>query len=160
MIYTIGHSTRTSQELVELLRHYGVDRLIDIRSIPFSRYNPQFNRDVIADVMRQSDIGYEHLESLGGIKPTREVMERATSCSERSRGFATYMQSDEFRSGLARVLQVAEHATVALMCAESNPSHCHRFWVSDALLEQGVDVAHIIDATTLRDHPRNLFTYE
>jgi uncharacterized protein (DUF488 family) len=158
-IYTIGHSTRKREDLVEILKHYGIELLLDIRKIPYSRYNPQFNREEMMKVMPATGIGYEHCDELGGVRPPQEVMDRAKSCSERSRGFAGYMQTDNFKRGLKRALELASQQRIALMCAESDPSHCHRFWVADALGEQGIDVIHIINEREVREHPRNLFTY-
>lgn len=160
IIYTIGHSTRQRPELVALLKHFGVDTLLDIRAIPYSRYNPQFNREDMARAMPGTGVSYEHIEALGGIRPSRDVMAAAKSCSDRSRGFAEYMKSESFRNGLARVLELAaEGKTIALMCAESDPSHCHRYWVSDAVQAEGHAVRHIVREDDLRDHPANLFTY-
>ncbi len=158
-IYTVGHSTRTAAELIELLGHYGVESLIDIRRIPFSRHNPQFNRETIGPALGAEGIRYEHIEALGGVKPSREVIERARSCSERSRGFAGFMKSEEFGRGLDRVVEAAAANVVAIMCAEAEPSHCHRYWVADALIERGVEVEHIVRIGDVREHPRNLFTY-
>lgn len=160
-IYTVGHSTRSFQDLIDLLSHYDVDALLDIRAIPYSRYNPQFNRETMIREMPATGIRYEHIAELGGVKPSKEVMAAAKSCSERSRGFADHMRTDAFRKGLDRVLgSVAEGETVALMCAESDPSHCHRFWVADAVQANGPMVMHIVSMDELRDHPANLFTYE
>lgn len=160
VIYTVGHSTRKRSELVSLLKHYGVDTLLDIRAIPYSRYNSQFNLEEMLKEMPATGIAYEHITALGGRRPSREVMAAARSCSERSHGFAEYMKSDEFRSGLARVLELArEGKTIALMCAESDPSHCHRFWVADAVQAEGFTVEHIVREDDLREHPANLFTY-
>lgn len=158
VIYTIGHSTRPREELIELLTHYDVDVLLDIRKIPYSRYNPQFNKETMEAVMRDGPIRYEHNDDLGGIRPAPEVLQRAKSCSERSRGFAAYMRTPEFARGLARVLALAQTNTVALMCAESDPAHCHRSWVADALAERGIDVRHIISPDRLQHHPSNLFS--
>ncbi|HVZ38628.1 MAG TPA: DUF488 domain-containing protein [Candidatus Kapabacteria bacterium] len=158
-IHTIGHSTRTRAELVDLLRHYGIELLVDIRKIPYSRYNPQFNREDMMRAMPEAGIAYEHCDDLGGVRPPQEVVERAKSCSERSRGFAGYMQTPPFRRGLEHVLALAGERRIALMCAEANPSHCHRFWVADAIVEAGVPVVHIISMEKAEEHPRNLFTY-
>jgi uncharacterized protein (DUF488 family) len=158
-IYTIGHSTRSHAELIELLRENGIELLLDIRRIPYSRHNPQFNREEMVKVMPPTGIRYEHCTELGGIKPPQEVIDRAKSCSERSRGFAGYMESEPFRRGLEHALRLASESRVALMCAESDPSHCHRFWVADALAARGVAVRHIIKAGKVEDHPENLFTY-
>jgi uncharacterized protein (DUF488 family) len=158
-IYTIGHSTRSHAELIELLRENGIELLLDIRRIPYSRHNPQFNREEMVKVMPPTGIRYEHCTELGGVKPPQEVIDRAKSCSERSRGFAGYMESEPFKRGLEHALALASESRVALMCAESDPSHCHRFWVADALAARGVAVRHIIKPGKVEDHPENLFTY-
>lgn len=157
-IYTVGHSTRKQEELIELLKHYGVETLVDIRRIPFSRHNPQFNRETVMKAMEEAGIHYEHVTELGGVKPSQEVIDRARSCSERSRGFAGYMETETFQRGLDRAIALAADNRIALMCAESDPSHCHRFWVADALVERGIEVEHIVTKSDLRDHPRNLFS--
>ncbi|HVK38528.1 MAG TPA: DUF488 domain-containing protein [Candidatus Kapabacteria bacterium] len=158
-IYTVGHSTRTHEQLVELLRAHHIELLIDIRRIPYSRYNPQFNREELDRTMPPTGILYEHLEELGGTRPPQHVLERARSCSERSRGFAEYMTTPAFRRGLDRVLVLAESSRIALMCAEADPSHCHRFWVADALVAHGATVRHITSTTEAEIHPENLFTF-
>jgi uncharacterized protein (DUF488 family) len=158
-IYTIGHSTRTQGELIEILGKYRIAMLLDIRAIPYSRYNPQFNREAMMEVMPEAGIVYEHIAPLGGVRPSPEVMKGAKSCSERSRGFATHMLSDEFKRGIDRVLLLARQAPVALMCGERDPEHCHRFWVADALRERGVEAQHIISLDEVRQHPANLFSF-
>ena len=160
IIYTVGHSTRKRSELVALLKHYGVDTLFDIRAIPYSRYNPQFNREEMIKEMPSTGVNYTHIAALGGKRPSQEVMAAAKSCSERSHGFAGYMETEQFRKGLEIVLEAAgEGKTIALMCAESNPAHCHRFHVSDAVQAAGKTVKHIVKEDDLREHPTNLFTY-
>lgn len=160
IIYTVGHSTRKRSELVALLKHYGVDTLLDIRAIPYSRYNSQFNLEEMVREMPGAGLHYRHIASLGGRRPSREVMAGAKSCSERSHGFAEYMKSEEFRKGLDSVLELARGgSTIALMCAESDPTHCHRFWVADAVQAEGFTVQHIVREDDLREHPANLFTY-
>ncbi|KXK57988.1 MAG: DUF488 domain-containing protein [Chlorobi bacterium] len=158
LIYTVGHSTRTQEALMELLKQYGVRAVIDIRAIPYSRHNPQFNREEMQRAYATSGIRYQHVESLGGKRPPKEVMERARSCSERSRGFAEYMRTATFQEGIQQVMGMANTEQIALMCAEADPTHCHRFWVADALVERGVQVRHIINENESRIHPANLFT--
>ncbi|MCC7438916.1 MAG: DUF488 domain-containing protein [Armatimonadetes bacterium] len=158
LIYTIGHSTRSQEALMELLKRCGVQGVIDIRAIPYSRYNPQFNREEMQRAYHSSGIRYQHLESLGGTRPPKEVMERARSCSERSRGFAQYMATPVFQEGIQQLVEMAKQEQLALMCAEADPAHCHRFWVADALVERGVQVRHIISETETREHPANLFS--
>jgi uncharacterized protein (DUF488 family) len=158
-IYTVGHSTRSTAELVDLLKEFGIEILIDIRRIPYSRYNPQFNRETMMEEIPKAGLIYEHLTELGGIKPPQEVIDRAKSCSERSRGFAGYMQTPAFRKGLEQALARARDGRVALMCAEADPRHCHRFWVADAIEERGVIVQHIVRSGELLRHPQNLFSF-
>ena len=159
-LFTVGHSTRKRSELVALLKHFGVDLLFDIRSIPYSGYNPQFNREEMEKEMPRTGIAYEHIAALGGKRPSQEVIAAAKSCSERSHGFAGYMETEEFKRGLDYVLmRVDEGRTVALMCAESDPAHCHRFHVADAVQGRGYGVQHIVKPDDLRDHPATLFTY-
>jgi uncharacterized protein (DUF488 family) len=159
MVYTIGHSTRTQQELIDILRHYGIPVLLDIRAIPYSRYNPQFNRETMMELMPEENIQYEHIEALGGHRPSQEVMKAAKSCSDRSVGFAGYMKSKEFAEGLDRVIELASRSPVVLMCGEREPEHCHRFWVADALRERGIEVRHLIYIDEVREHPMNLFSF-
>lgn len=158
LIYTIGHSTRSQEAFMELLKSYGVQAVIDIRAIPYSRYNPQFNREEMQRAYSTSGIRYQHIAALGGTRPPKEVMERARSCSERSRGFAQYMNTPIFQEGIQQVLEMAKEEQLVLMCAETDPSHCHRFWVADALVERGIEVRHIINEAETRDHPANLFS--
>lgn len=160
IIYTVGHSTRSYGELIDLLGHYGVDTLIDIRSIPYSRYNPQFNLEEMQAKTAADGLRYEHWTALGGRQPSREVMAGAKSCSERSRGFAEHMQTPAFKGALDHVLGLAQAgATLAMMCGERDPEHCHRYWVADAVQERGFIVRHIVWEDDLREHPANLFTY-
>jgi uncharacterized protein (DUF488 family) len=159
VVYTIGHSTRTQGELIDILRQYGIPVLLDIRAIPYSRYNPQFNREALMEVMSEEGIRYEHIEALGGHRPSPEVMKAAKSCSDRSHGFAEYMKSEEFQRGLDRVIELAATSPVVLMCGEREPEHCHRFWVADALRERGVEPQHLIYIDEVREHPMNLFSF-
>jgi uncharacterized protein (DUF488 family) len=158
-VYTIGHSTRTQGELIDILQHHGIPVLLDIRAIPYSRYNPQFNRETMMEVMPGEGIHYEHIEALGGHRPSPEVMKAAKSCSDRSHGFAEYMKSEEFQRGLDRVIELAASSPVALMCGEREPEHCHRFWVADALRERGIEPQHLIHRDEVREHPMNLFSF-
>ena len=159
VIYTIGHSTRTQEELLGLLKQHEIELLLDIRRIPYSRHNPQFNREEMTTVMPAGGLIYEHCNDLGGVKPPQHVIDTARSCSERSRGFAAYMETEAFKRGLEHALELASAQRIALMCAEADPSHCHRFWVADALVLRGAAVRHIVNAKRLDDHPENLFTY-
>jgi uncharacterized protein (DUF488 family) len=159
IIHTVGHSTQTSQELADLVGSFGVTDLIDIRAIPYSGYNPQFNREEMERTMPDHGLRYEHIAELGGHRPSQEVMKAAKSCSERSRGFAEYMLSAEFARGIDRVLTLATETSIALMCAERDPTHCHRYWVADELTARGIEVRHIISPGKSLGHEVSLFTF-
>ena len=157
-MYTIGHSTRRLEELEACLKAYNVTLLVDVRSIPYSRYNPQFNREDLIEQLPARGLGYIHLSALGGKRPPKEVMDRARSCSERSRGFAEHMQSQEFRNELAKVVTYSESGeVVALMCGEIDPTHCHRFWIAEELQDQGWQMIHILQENDALPHPRIRF---
>lgn len=158
-IYTIGHSTRRLEELVTCLKAYGITLLVDVRAIPYSRYNPQFNREGLIEQLPALGIGYLHLAALGGNRPSKETMEKARSCSERSRGFSSYMKTKEFKDALSTVESYATAGEViALMCGEIDPTHCHRFWIAEELQERDWEMTHILQENDAVPHPRTLFS--
>jgi uncharacterized protein (DUF488 family) len=143
-IYAFGHSTRSLAELVELLHHYGITTLADIRRIPCSRHNPQFNREDLEASLPRQGIGYVHLPQLGGLR--RGLGKESANTAWRNlsfRGYADYMQTEEFARGLDELLVLASTGTVAMMCAEAVPWRCHRSLVADALLARGVVVQDV-----------------
>ncbi|HEY8377941.1 MAG TPA: DUF488 family protein [Nannocystis sp.] len=142
-IYTIGHSTRSLGELLELLRAFGITVLADIRTVPRSRHNPQFNADTLPSALRRRRIHYVHLPRLGGLRRPRKDSPNTGWHNAGFRGFADYMQTDEFAAGLAELLDLTAHGQLAIMCAESVPWRCHRNLVADALTARGVEVLHI-----------------
>jgi len=156
-VLTVGHSSRTLEELIALLRAHGVERVADIRTIPRSRRNPQFNRETLAADLRAAGIGYVHLAKLGGLRHARKDSVNLGWRNASFRGFADYMQTPEFEAGLARLLKLAEKKRTAIMCAEAVPWRCHRSLVADPLTVRGVRVAHIMSRTTARKHKRTSF---
>lgn len=142
-ILTIGHSTRSLDELAALLRGAGVKVLADIRTIPRSRHNPQFDRDVLREALRARRIRYVHLPALGGLRRARPDSPNAGWHNASFRGFADYMLTDEFEAGLGELRALGESG-VAVMCAEAVPWRCHRSLVADALTVRGATVEHII----------------
>ena len=147
MIYTIGHSTRTVGELIELLQEAGVDLLVDIRTVPRSRSNPQFNSDTLPERLAAAGIGYRHLAELGGLRhrPIDAPPSRNTAWhNEAFRNYADYAASPAFRSGLDALLALAEEHLCAIMCAEAVWWRCHRRIVADYLLSRGHEVRHIM----------------
>lgn len=152
-IYTIGHSTRTQDELIALLQHYGIRTLADVRTVPKSRHNPQFNRDELAKTIPEAGIAYAHLARLGGLR--RGLGADSPNMGWRNtsfRGYADYMQTDEFRYGLEELRALAAEGPVAVMCAEAVPWRCHRSLIADALLVRGVPSADIQSDTKTLPH--------
>jgi uncharacterized protein (DUF488 family) len=151
-IFTIGHSTRPIGEFIELLQSHGVAQILDIRTIPKSRRNPQFNTDTLAASLRDAGIGYAHLKALGGLRHARPDSINLGWRNASFRGYADYMQTPEFSAGLDRAIDLARERPTALMCAEAVPWRCHRSLVSDALILRGIRVLEIISAATPKEH--------
>jgi len=151
-IFTIGHSTRTLEELVRLLRCHEIERLVDIRTIPRSWHNPQFNREQLPESLGRWGIGYVHIKELGGLRHPTPDSPNAGWRNRSFRGFADYMQTDEFHRGLRRLIDMAREHRVAIMCAEAAPWRCHRSLVADALTGAGVNVEHILGTDNCRKH--------
>jgi uncharacterized protein (DUF488 family) len=156
-VFTIGHSTRPIEEFIELLRSNGVGQLIDIRTIPKSRRNPQFGSGTLAASLRAAGIEYLHLKALGGLRHPRKDSLNLGWRNARFRGYADYMQTAEFESGIEQAIGSAAKKTVALMCAEAVPWRCHRSLVADALLARGIDVKEIINSTPPAAHKLTSF---
>ncbi|HUJ32130.1 MAG TPA: DUF488 domain-containing protein [Candidatus Acidoferrum sp.] len=151
-LFTIGHSTRSTDEFIGLLRANGVERVIDIRTIPKSRHNPQFNSDALAAALRSAGLDYVHLKALGGLrKPLRDS--RNTAWRNASfRGFADYMQTPEFADALSRAVDLAVEKPSALMCSEAVPWRCHRSLVADALVTRDIEVLEIVSSAPPKPH--------
>ena len=151
-IFTIGHSTRPIEDFIELLRANGVTQLIDIRTIPKSRHNPQFNSDALAASLHAARIRYLHLKALGGLRHARRDSVNLGWRNVSFRGFADYMQTDEFTPALDRVIELAEDRPTALMCAEAVPWRCHRSLVADALTVRKIRVLEIVSLSAPKEH--------
>ena len=151
-VFTIGHSTRAIDAFIELLRAHGVQRLIDVRTIPQSRHNPQFGSERLAASLEQAGIQYTHMPGLGGLRRPRKDSVNLGWRNASFRGYADYMQTPEFEENLKRSIERATHERVVLMCAESVPWRCHRSLIADALLARGIDVREITSATNARPH--------
>ena len=151
-LYTVGHSTRTLQELVTLLRAFEVSVLADVRTMPRSRHNPQFNGDALRPALRSRRLRYVHLPQLGGLRRARPDSPNTGWRNASFRGFADYMLTDDFEAGLTKLRALADDGTVALMCAEAVPWRCHRSMIADALTVRGAQVEHITSATRSTPH--------
>jgi uncharacterized protein (DUF488 family) len=152
-IYTIGHSTRLQDELIDLLHHYGVTTLADVRTVPRSRHNPQFNADTLAEALPRARIAYVHLPRLGGLRRGLGAASPNTGWRNASfRGYADYMQTADFALGLDELQALIASGPVALMCAEAVPWRCRRSLIADALLVRGVVARDIQSRTRAEAH--------
>jgi uncharacterized protein (DUF488 family) len=148
MIYTIGHSTRSAQELIDLLKEAGVNLLVDVRTVPRSRYNPQFNTDVLPDTLAAAGIGYRHVPALGGLRHRPKGAPPSPNGLWQNQAFqayADYALTAPFRAALTALRDLADEHKPAIMCAEAVWWRCHRRIITDYLLTGGVDVRHIMD---------------
>lgn len=156
-IYTIGHSSRSIEEFIELLKAHEIKKVIDIRTIPKSRHNPQFNQEELKASLKKAKIGYRHLKELGGLRHARKDSINTGWENASFRGFADYMQTEEFWKGLAKLEKIAESKKYAIMCAEAVPWRCHRSLVADALTSHNWKVFHIQSKKTAKKHKRTSF---
>jgi uncharacterized protein (DUF488 family) len=151
-VFTIGHSNRSWPEFLKLLRAHGIQRVIDVRSIPASRHNPQFNRTLLAAKLRSAKIAYIHLRKLGGRRRAKSDSPNMGWRNTSFRGYADYMQTAEFQAGLERAIKLATKKKTMLMCAEAVPWRCHRSLIADALLVRRIRVADIVGGKSARAH--------
>jgi len=152
VVYTVGHSTRDLRTFLDLLQSHGIKQLVDVRTVPRSRRNPQFNADELPGLLRAVGIRYVHLAALGGLRhPARESVNPGWHNAS-FRGFADHMQGLEFKKGLERLTKLASARPTAIMCAEAVPWRCHRSLIADALTVRGLRVAHIFTAHRAQEH--------
>jgi uncharacterized protein (DUF488 family) len=151
-VWTIGHSTRSLADLLALLRAHGLGRVVDVRRVPHSRRHPQFDTAALARDLPAAGIVYASVAALGGFRRARPNSPNTAIPASTFRGYADYMQTDEFAEHLAALVESAARARTAIMCAEAQPDACHRSFIADALLAHGVEVHHVIDAGTPRPH--------
>lgn len=156
-ILTIGHSTRPMEEFATLLLENGVRRIADVRTIPRSRHNPQFNRDTLPETLAENDIEYTHMPGLGGLRRTRADSPNRGWHNDSFRGFADYMQTGEFAENIEKLMEFGRRERVAVMCAETLPWRCHRSLIADALLVRGARVIHIMGKGKLIVHELTSF---
>lgn len=151
-VLTIGHSTHTIDAFIRLLKAHAVTRVVDVRTMPRSRHNPQFNCDALPVSLQTGGIGYVHLPGLGGLRHTTKNSSNTGWRNASFRGFADYMQTPEFETALDELIQLTKQDHVALMCAEAVPWRCHRSLIADALLVRGIPVEDIMSATRRQVH--------
>jgi uncharacterized protein (DUF488 family) len=153
-IWTIGHSTRTIEEFIGSLQAHGIKLVADVRLLPGSKRYPQFNKEELANALKNNRIGYKHFPELGGRRKPRKDSRNIAWRNDAFRGYADHMETAEFASGIARLEKLAnEHGATAMMCAEAVWWRCHRSLIADYLKVQGAEVIHIIDANRSEPHP-------
>lgn len=152
VIFTVGHSTRPIEEFVALLQANGVEQLIDIRTVPRSRRNPQFNRDALPEPLARAGIDYLHLPELGGLRHPRPDSRNGAWRNDSFRGYADYMQTPEFSAAIEKLIELGSRKQTAVMCAEAVPWRCHRSLVGDALVARGIAVEDIIGSGRRQAH--------
>ena len=158
-IYTIGHSTRPIDEFISLLNAYGIRQLVDIRTIPKSRHNPQFMQESLEKSLPATDIRYIYMKDLGGLRHGDKDSVNLGWRNRSFRSYADYMQTDGFKTAIEELITLAEKAPTAIMCAEAVPWRCHRSLVGDALLIRGVRVLDIMSATNAPEHKLTSFAH-
>jgi uncharacterized protein (DUF488 family) len=153
-IWTIGHSTRNIDIFLSLLEENEIKLLADVRMYPGSKRYPQFGREALANSLNEAGIRYEHFPELGGRRKTKPDSKNTAWRNEMFRGYADYMETEDFRQGIARLLDLAEKTgRTAMMCAEAVWWRCHRSLISDYLKARGVEVLHILDKGKVEEHP-------
>jgi uncharacterized protein (DUF488 family) len=152
LLLTIGHSNRPIESFLEMLKAHGVELLVDVRTMPRSRYNPQFNRETLPASLAAAGIDYRHTPELGGLRHPRKDSINTGWRNLSFRGYADYMQTPEFEANIEDLLGEAARRRTAVMCAESVPWRCHRSLIADAATVRGVPVRHIMSATKADPH--------
>lgn len=151
-IFTVGHSTRPIDEFIRLLQSHGVKRVLDVRTIPKSRHNPQFGADELAPSLAEQEIGYQRLGALGGLRRADPHSVNGAWKNASFRGFADYMQTPAFAAGIDELVALGVREPVVVMCAEAVPWRCHRSLIGDALLVRGIRVLDIMSEKDARPH--------
>jgi uncharacterized protein (DUF488 family) len=152
LVLTVGHSTRTLKDFVALLLAHGVKQLIDVRTIPRSRHNPQFSQGQLPRPLQKAGIRYRHMVGLGGLRHARRDSTNTAWTNASFRGFADYMQTPEFEEALDQLIHWAQKRRTVIMCAEAVPWRCHRSMIADALLARGIRTEEIASRTRTRPH--------
>jgi uncharacterized protein (DUF488 family) len=154
-VYTIGHSTKSLEEFINILKTFKIFLVVDVRTVPHSKHNAQFNKTPLAETLKVEGIKYIHLPELGGLRrPQVDSMNSALE-SKSFRGYADYMQTKEFTENLLKLIALARENYSAIMCAEAIPWRCHRSLLSDALLVRNIKVKHILNENNSVNHELN-----
>jgi uncharacterized protein (DUF488 family) len=152
VVTTIGHSNRTLEEFIRLLQAHGATCVVDVRTVPRSKHNPQFNKASLPGSLKKIGLGYVHMPGLGGLRHAKRDSPNAGWRNASFRGYADFMQTAEFAESLEEVIRLANQDRVVLMCAEAVPWRCHRSLIADALLVRGIRTEDIVSATCRQVH--------
>ena len=152
IVLSIGHSTRTIEEFISLLQTHGATRVVDVRTVPRSRHNPQFNQTALPGSLQKAGLGYVHLPGLGGLRHAKRDSLNLGWRNASFRGYADYMQTPEFEQSLDKLIQLAKQERIAMMCAEAVPWRCHRSLIGDALLIRKIRTEDIMSPTRRQVH--------
>ena len=158
-IYTIGHSTRSAEEFLTLLKAYNITLLVDVRTVPRSRHNPQFNKETLPATLKPLGVHYIHLPEIGGLRHPKHDSVNMGWKNLGFRGYADYMQTKEFTENLLKLVALAQENCLAIMCAEALPWRCHRSLISDALVVRNIKVQHIITKDSTINHKLTEFAH-
>jgi uncharacterized protein (DUF488 family) len=151
-VFTVGHSTRSIEDFLALLTAHEIKLVVDVRTVPRSGHNPQFNRDALPGSLSAAGIAYLHMPELGGLRHPRKDSTNTAWRNLSFRGYADYMETPEFEKGLARLIEESQTRRTAIMCAEAVPWRCHRSLIADALVARGIDVLEISTQTRTQIH--------
>lgn len=156
VVLTIGHSTRPLEEFIQILPSFAVTKVADVRTVPRSRHNPQYNQETLPQALAAVGVGYLHLPGLGGLRHPQRDSPNLGWRNDSFRGFADYLQTPEFEESLLALIELAKREQLCLMCAEMLPWRCHRSLIADALTVRGLKVQHIVKHH-LWEHQRTPF---
>jgi uncharacterized protein (DUF488 family) len=151
-VYTIGHSTRTIEEFIQILQSYEIQTVVDVRTIAASRHNPQFNEQELDKSLSRKGIGYIRMKGLGGLRHTTKASVNTAWRNASFRGYADYMQTPQFAENVEQLIKIAAEKRAAIVCAEAVPWRCHRSLIGDALLIRDVAVVDIMGEKASKPH--------
>jgi len=157
--FTIGHSTRSVEDFIALLLAHHIELIVDVRTVPRSRRNPQFNRETLPQSLQEAEISYEHIPALGGFRRPNPHSANTGWRNASFRGYADYMQTAAFGAAIESLAERAHRQRLAVMCAEAVPWRCHRSLIADALVVRGIPVEEIISTTRTQPHAMTSFSH-
>lgn len=152
IVYTIGHSTRPIDEFIQLIKTYGIEMVVDVRTIAGSHYNPQYNEELLNNSLSKHNITYMRMKELGGLRHTTKMSINNAWKNSSFRGYADYMQTPEFAKNIKQLIKLAKEKQIVIMCAETVPWRCHRSLIGDALIIRDIGVTDIISEKSIMLH--------